>query len=380
MNNLPRGLIVLICCATTASAVPQFRIGENAELFATGRVAVHHDDNVLLSDLDELSDTVFEVAPGLEFSFGQGALTSGTFTYVETISRFIDNDFLDRELSAVEFLGNYEDGKLKLEAESFYRQLNQNTRDVRGPFPVRRDVFGISLSGEVFATQKSSIGTGLSFDRTDYKRDGYVDSEEFNIPVSVYYHWREKIDLSAGVRYRETQLDGGFGDSSDFFYNVGARGDFTPKFSGEFNVGFVDRSYDAGGSDSSLGVESAFRYRVSEKTSLRFGVGNDFGTSAEGSSQRNFMLTLGAETDFSEQWQAGASVTYRKIEYIGGRTDDFLYGQLSGAYRLNRNVKFSASYQYRKNDSDFSAIDATGRVRSADFTNNLFTLAADIRY
>jgi hypothetical protein len=64
-------------------------------------------------------------------------------------------------------------------------------------------------------------------------------------------------------------------------------------------------------------------------------------------------------------------VTFRSIQY-SARKDDYTEGLVGVSYVYNSTVNFSASYTYRNNNSD--------KLASAEFTNNVFSLGANIRY
>jgi len=380
MKKLTCGLSALVCASSSAWALPQLKLGDNAELFLTAATSIRAENNLLLTDKDEISDTVFTVAPGLEFDFGRNSKVSGLFAYNENISRYADNDNLDKELSSLKFKADYDDAKLKLGLNSAFQQLNQNTRDIRGASQVRRDVYNLGATSEVSATEKTSVGAGVSFDRIDFKRAGYVDFEAINVPVNAYYHITPKVDLSGGVRLRETRLDKGIGDSTDTYYNVGARGEFTPKLTGSFSVGYNQRSLDRGGDQSSIGLDSSLKYLVTEKTTVGFNLSNDYGTSADGDSQKTFVAGASVTTEVSAQIEASVAVSYQKIKYYSRRTDAFWDARLGGAYRVNNNIKISASYAFSQNDSNYGYIDTLGRARSGDFKSGVLTISADFRY
>ena len=378
MKHLPRGILLLTCLASTASALT--RVGETAELFVTGNLSARTDDNIFLSDLDEVDDTIFEISPGLKFVFGQGAQTSGSLEVAESFTRYLDNNDLDDELLSSAFLAGYDDAKLKLDLNLSYRELNQSTRDVRGTSLVRRDTLGAAFDSRISVSEKTSTGLGINFGDTDYKDPGYIDIEEFAIPFNYYYSLAEKVDLSVGLRYRETSLGGGSGDSTDYYYNVGAQGDFTPKFSGSVSVGFNQRKPDAGDDETSLGTEASLRYLLTEKTSLGLAVSNDFSTSAEGISQKTFTVTPSVTSKFSAQWQGSLGLTYQKIEYFTGREDEYTDGRIAVSYIISENATVTLGYNYRSNDSNVAFTDTSGRLRTADFDNNVITLSALVRF
>jgi polysaccharide biosynthesis protein VpsM len=234
---------------------------------------------------------------------------------------------------------------------------------------VRRDVFNASGNAEVEVSQLTTVGAGVSFANENYKRRGYTDSDSLQIPLNVYYRWTPKVDLSLGYRYRDYQVDIGQ-DSKDHFLNVGARGDFTPKLVGRFAVGYNQRKLERGGDDSQLGVDASFTYEISPKTSLELGASNDFGTSPQGQQQKNLTFHGFVTSRLSAEWSVNAGLSYRGINY-GTRTDDYVEAMLGTTYVVNANVRIQGAYVNRNYSS---------AIRSAEFKNNVFSVAANFRY
>jgi len=378
MKNLACGIALVACLGSTASAIT--RVGESAELFLTGAISARTDDNIFLNDIDEVDDTIFEVAPGLKLAFGQGSQTTGSFEIAETFIRYLDNDGLDDELLSAAFLTKYDDSKLKLSFDAAYRELNQSTRDVRGSTLIRRDVLDVGADSEINVSDKSSTGLGVSWNDIDYDASGYIDQEELTIPFNYYYAVSEKLDLSAGFRYRKTSLAVSAGDSTDYYYNVGVRLPVTEKISGFFSVGYNQRSPEVGDDETGVGAEASLRYQATEKTYLDLSLANDYTTSAEGISQKTFIVSPTLVTKFSAQWEGSVGFSYQKLEYFSGRNDDYIDGRLGIAYRINENATLRAGYNYRSNDSDLTFTDSSGRKRSGDFDNNVISLSADLRF
>lgn len=109
------------------------------------------------------------------------------------------------------------------------------------------------------------------------------------MPINFYYKWTEKVELSVGYRYRDYQTQIGE-DSTDHYLNVGARGKFSPKLTGEFTVGVTQRKLAKGGDDTMLGLEANLAYEISPKTSLELRASNAPDTSPQGLQQKNFSL------------------------------------------------------------------------------------------
>ncbi len=364
---------------TTVSAAPFLAIGDSAELFLTGTVGIRFDDNVTLS-AEKSDDVVLEVAPGFSFEFGKNAQTSGSFAYYETISRYSDNSSLDSELSTVRFNSNYSNGKTSVTANASFAQLNQNTPDtvIAGRAALsRRDVTNLGATGEFEISEKSSVSVGAKYEGTSYKRNTFVDSDIVTVPVKYFFEVSPKVDASVGVQYRDTNLTSLSGapasrDSQDFFYSVGARGDFTAKLNGTLDIGVNNRDIDGGDSKTSLGLQSTLNYLYSEKTTFNVAFANDYGNSGQGEGQENTTFSFGVNTQFVPEFGMNAKVSYRKIGYFSRADDDYYEYTVGGSYSLNEYVSFNGDLTYRDNESGLGA--------SGDFDNTVFSLAVRVRY
>ncbi len=357
-------------------------IGSSAELFLTARAGVEINDNVTLgSNYDPpgpggptnpvRDDTIIVFAPGLSYEFGKNALVSGALSYTETISRYSDNSDLDSELSDVTFNIRHKDEKSSTTGKASYRQLNQNSVDQRSPILSRRDVFNAGVEHEMEMTAKSSFLFGFDYTDTDYEQATFTDRIRTEIPLRYFYELTPKVDMSFSVRYRDVDTETVTSDAEDWFYAIGARGEFTPKLSGFLRVGVTDRSLKNGVDRTTFGMKSDFRYLYSEKTSLTFGVGNDFGTSGAGESQENLDAFVGFTSNISPEFALDSRIALRRIDYFTRGTDTYMEGSISGNYIFNEYFKLRGTFNYKDNDSSLAG---------GDFDNTVFSLMAQLRY
>jgi hypothetical protein len=379
MKTHGRLFALLALGASSLSAAPFLALGDNAELFLTGSVVLNSDDNIYLRSgsaaRPEVSDVILTVTPGVDMVFGRNAATSGNFYFREDILRYSDNDQQNTSLASVGVNSLYNNGKSKLDLGASYTEFAQNDISVRDAI-VERNVTAVRALSEFGATEKTSVGAGARFEKTDYAGGpSYLDSSVWTLPLDAYFEYSPKLQWSAGYRYRSTDLSGAGVDSKDHFFNIGARGEFTPKLTGQLRVGYGLRKFDVGEDGSQFGIDSNFTYSYSPKTTYSFGVINDFGVSALGQSTKSFSVNLGANTRIDEQWSWNANVSFRSIDFSGTTTtvhsDDFVQGSVGAAYILSNSVNFTASYTYRKNSSDRA---------SYEFANNVFSLGANLRY
>ena len=373
-------LAILAALGSAVQAAPFLAMGDSAELFLTGTLGVRTDDNVLLSN-HKSNDTIYSMVPGLDLVYGQNALTKGKATFQETISRYTENSRLNTALASLAFDGNYDDQKTSMKFNTSFVQLDQNTVDLRPTAPatgtkadfIRRDVFHIEGGSEISVTDKTSVAGGIAYENIDYKRAGYDSSKITSVPLNYYYYVLPKLALSGGFTYRDTHLDSGGIGSKDYFYNVGARGEFTPKLTGKLAVGYTQRKMNSGHDEDTVGVASSFAFAVDEKTALQFGVTNDFGVSGAGVSERNLTWSAGLQSSLTANWSVGGNLSYRTINYLGAgaHTDNYFEGTLSATYTYSTQVNFAVSYTYRNNSSSLA---------SSTFDNNVFAVTANFRY
>ncbi|MBL9198982.1 MAG: outer membrane beta-barrel protein [Opitutaceae bacterium] len=371
--NLRLAVVPLLLGAVCAAA-PFKLIGNGAELFLTGSAALRADDNIFLTK-DGESDLVFEITPGAELTFGHNSQLKGSLKLKEQFLNYSDHDELNTNLFSGVFGSSFDDGKLKLRLGLRFDELNQNSFDVRPtlagrtPGLVRRDIFAVNADGEMELTPLLSLGTGVSYTSDKYKRDGFSNVRGLTVPIDFYRKYTAKSDLSFGYRYRDTQVTRGL-DSTEHFFNLGARGEFTPKLSGRVAVGLNRRTLSRGGSDNQLGLDAAFAYELTPKASLELAATNDFATSPQGQSIRNSTLRAQVLARVAVEWSLIGGVSWRAIDY-GPRTDDYYEVQAAAAYVVNANIRVLGGFVHRNYSS--SAL-------FAEFRNNVFSLSADFRY
>jgi hypothetical protein len=344
------------------------------ELIATGAASAQANDNLFLSHSNTKSDEVFDLTPGLELDYGKNSLLKGVISAGEDFQLYGSNSGLDTELASVAATGNYADDKTKFNFDGSFRQLDQATRDVHllGTL-VKRDLYHFDGLGEFSVADKTSVGVGVIYDDTEYQNPTFTNWQWVKIPVKYYYAVEPKLDVSAGFSYQDNQLGTGGVNSNEYFYNLGARGEFTPKLTGELNVGYEEISFDKGGNRGGLGVDSNLIYAYSPKTSFTLGVNNDFGYSAAGgASYRISGVNGGVTSQLSDQWQALGQIAYSRYDYISTtQKDNFYNGQIGLSYTISVHATATATYGYVEDSSN---------ITPDSFTDNLFTLSLALRY
>ena len=362
---------VLVGAASQVNAA--YKLGSDSELFVTATAGVQYNDNILLTQNGTKSDTVFDAAPGLLAIWGQSSDLKGQTSFSEDFSAYSSNSGLNASLAKFDLTNKYDDGATKVDFDGWFHQVDQATRDVRGAgFLVHRDLSHAELEGENEVTSKTSVKLGIAYDDTQYKHTGYTDWQWYEVPLNYYYKVEPKLDLSAGVRYKDNQLGTGGIDSKEYYYNVGARGELAPKLTGEFSVGLNSRKLNGIGTKDEFGLESNFTYAYSPKTSFTFGANNDFGYSAAGTAYKTLGLNGGIDAAVSSDLKVDGTLAYSRYSYsTTSQRDDFYTGQVSATYLLNGYVSLTGAYAYSDDQSNLAGV---------SFKNNILSVTATFRY
>ncbi len=361
-----------------------FSLGENTRLFVLQSAEVRYDDNVSFAGSNGQDDLVYLFTPGVELNYDAG-ISKGLLIVSGNLVRYDDHPAYNEDLLSIVGDYSYQGAAHRLQALAAYREMSQAMATIRNrEQAIRQNSTTASLEDLWAYSAKTKLGVGVTYDATGYPSSVYADRESFGVPVDVYFAASPKLDLSVGYRYRNTQVDELPGatrswDSEDHFINVGAKGDFTPKLSGQVRVGYGIRDLDVASSTSQLGLMGSLTYVYSPKTSFDFTASNDFSNSELGTSQEALSMRAGGRFEFNPQWSARAGLSWQSTKYAlvptpgltGSRKDDFFVGDVGVVYALSEVISFQAAYIYRENSSNRAGL---------DFNNNILSVGASLRF
>ena len=113
---------------STAHAVPGLKFDDNSELFVTGTASVAYDDNIFLSSGSKTSDTIYDLAPGVDLPFGSVSDVSGdAFAKVDFLE-YATHSKQDVALPDVGLVTKYDEGKSKFDFNASYQEIAQKQR------------------------------------------------------------------------------------------------------------------------------------------------------------------------------------------------------------------------------------------------------------
>lgn len=373
--NWPSRAAVAATLLLPAAAVaePLLSFGPDVPLFLTASVSVRHDDNVLLSPTDKVGDTIYLFIPGVDLHYS-GAEASTGITFSEQFSRYAKEHSLDDELANLAANIGYKGAQANFSASGSYQQIDQTTTTATNlDQTVKHTIEEVGVNAEGALTAKTRIGVTPSFTRVEFPEVGFTNSDLWSLPVDFYYGVTPKTDVSVGYAHNKTTTADGLGDANSNFFNIGARGEFTPKLSGQVRVGFSELKPVGAATTRQLGVESTLNYAYSPRTSFSLYANNGFAPSAAGNQTEVFSAGLSGSFELSQQWSLAIAggVSSTKYLIIPPRTDNFWNGSILLTYIVTSNFDLQASYLYRKNVSTLELV---------TFDDNLATLTAACRF
>jgi polysaccharide biosynthesis protein VpsM len=355
----------------SAHAAPFAAVGDNAELFLTADVSMEVDDNIFLrrSGL-EINDVIWKVTPGVDFKFGKDALTSGNVFYTHSFHRYADTTRQNTDLPSIGINSLYSNGKSKFDFGASYRKSASNEASAPGAILEKNITSGRAI-GEFGFSEKTSFGGGVRYEAEELPAGGvYRDSDKWTVPLDLYFEFSPKLQASVGYQYRNTDLSGNAVDFKDHFFSVGARGEFTPKLTGQVRVGYVTRDFSNNRDESDIGAGVDLTFAASDKTSVTIGASSDFETTPTGENNQVKSLNLGLNSRIDEQWSWNIDGSLRSMDYAT-RTDDMVSLGGGFSYTYSEALRFAARFVHKSQSSPLA---------SAEFDNNVFSLSANLRY
>jgi len=158
------------------------------------------------------------------------------------------------------------------------------------------------------------------------------------------------------------------------FFNIGARGQLSPKLTGSFKVGYRTRSSNRTNRDDSgmLGLDANFTWTATPKLAVNFDLSRDFGVGGEGQSTEKSSVILGGNYSINSFFTLNANLGYTLTDYSKTEREDDQYNAgLRLFYLPNQYWQISTGYTFTENDSN---------LRSNSYNDNSIDLTATLRY
>jgi len=365
--------------------IPEIDVGDNASVHLTATVNTKYDNNIFLTKDNTVSDEIIAFTPGAEFRFGQKSLTHGSLVAQEAFTHYNHGSAPSAQLASCSADFGFGNDNLSIATAGSFHEIYQNSSDAAalGQHTLFRS--NTTSANGVAADRLwalTSVDGGINYSHDHFKNPGLTDNNSLAFPFHIYHSITPKVDLFSGVTYQVSKVDGSPQKAKDYYYNLGARGDFTPKLSGQFSAGYKTRTLGLDRNDSTLGFDSSLSYALTPKTSCSLEAARGFSTSALGESLTNTRYTLNLTTNFSPQWQGSASISHSNIHYGAAynpasgnpdaqRIDKYWQGNVQATYLYTNWLSVTAGATFRENHST---------LNEAEFSNILLNLLFGLKY
>ena len=366
---------------SVSNAAPLFSLGDNADVFFNLQTGVKADSNVTAAAANERDDVIFTVRPGLELDLVRGeSQADGSLIVQSTNLRYSDNEIYDAENLGVFANGSYEDVVYSFGGALSFVEDQTTTQRIDLDGLLESETFDVSGYFRYDFTQKVGVRIGAQFTNLDYVGvfdDQLPDRETVTLPLKFFYAYSPKLDITAGFRYRNADIDN-LGtvignDPEDIQFTVGVEGELLPKLVGSVDVGYQERSFQTGSLDDTdtLTLAAALEYAFSPKLGLVFSANRDFESVSDGnpieSTSANFQLNY----SYNEFWSISGNLGLLYDDFkASNREDETITLGVSGQYTPNGYLALGAIIYYANMDSN----------EDRDFDKTVVEFTATLRY
>ena len=366
----------LACLPVAAPADPPLSFGPDIPLFITATASVRHDDNVNLAATNKVADTVYILEPGLDYSYNKSQIVTSGVSFNEQFVRYASHRDSALNSDLADLQGNFSvhGSVAQIGIVGSYVQENQSALTINNlNGTISQSATSAGVNGAMSLTAKTGVDAGATFTRTEYPQSGFDNNDVWNFPVDLYYAVTPKVDLSLGYERMQTKTKTGVGDANANFYNVGARGDFTPKLSGQVRVGVTQNSSTGVDSGDTLGLNGNLNYQATPKTSFALSGQSGFTVSPLGNTEKDLTVGLNGTSAISQAWNVTFGGSYNTTHYfiVLPRVDHFVVGDVGLNYIWTQETNFQLQYQLRKD---------TSTVTDAGFDDSIFSFMAATRF
>ncbi len=322
----------------------------------------------------KVADLQSTFAPGLRILRGdsQGNRAAVEATHDEIV--FLDNSAFNYRQNHLKANGLFSTSRLTFEPTENYEQLSGFLGGVIGQggtinfAPRRRDVWSGTLRTTYGWTDRTQLYADFSHYQTDWAKDvALYDYNTLRGAIGGNYSATDRINLFSEVFYGQSgvsanQLNQPRGVASATYGTfVGARGEFTTRFSGTAKVGVENRDFFEQGRSGILipAFDLDLRFQFTEATAMQLQYSRRTSPSLNLGGQNvtsDAVSLIASHTlDESGRWLVKGTTSYQLADYNNtaltgrpstARTDDFSTAELALHYQPRPWVTASMGYAF----------------------------------
>ena len=352
-------------------------------------VSTRHDDNLFLSDKNELSTLIGIVSPAVNFSL-QDNIKKLTLDY-EIEAGFHENssqdDYVDQKLLGVFVYDPTDRIKTEIRAEYLDKHDARGTGRTEGGVGTldpdewhSYDIRGLVGYGTPNATGRVEFEAGYTAKEYDNNRQVTFDRDrnDFDLRGTFFYKIWPKTQLLFEIKqtdfeYEKNAIGQARLDSTERDYLIGVAWDATYKTTGFAKFGISEKDF-----DSDLREDNdQFKWEIGVRWSPRTYSTVDITTVRRQDETEGFGDSIDVsefKVSWNHLWRGRISSTidlfFAESDYAAtGRVDEKFMTGLKLNYDWRRWAKISVGYEYEENDSNVSTF---------GYERNLFDLTVNL--
>ena len=309
-----------------------------------------YDSNIFTND-SEQEDYIFTLSPKLSFQQESGVVHLDAAIGAE-IGEFLDYSEqsyqdLSTELSLSGF--HRKDSPFSFGLRTGWREETWTSEEVGTR--IEAEIFDASAMADLALSEKLGMRGALDYQDSSYENTFYQDSEDFEARLDAVHYYSDKLQLTAGYRYREISYASTLPKQQTDSFIIGAEGQLTEKLNGLVEIGYILQD---NGNDDTLIYTVALDWAVDEKTALSLEGQRDTSVSLTGQNAISTSITLNARQQFTQRVSASAFASYGEFERSGldPRDDDFIQFGVGYMQEFNETTFLTADLSYEERDSN----------------------------
>jgi len=342
------------------------------------QVSEQYDSNIYYRDRDVVDDLITRVSPGVNFYVGRPEENHISLTYTLDSPFYAKNDQLDNLNHTFTLEPRWHGARLDVHGTDSFQVLNSVLGGiylVAANQSLERNVTANDYTVQYRISPKTLVYARGAYNATDWASGTYL--QDYNTLTGTGgfgFQALPKVVFFGEGYYGQTATNPNRPSNTNDVFSMkgphmtftgaylGARGDFTPKLTGEVKVGYEFREFSNGAEvPGGLVAGVSLTHRLNERTTTRLSYLRQSVVSVEYNAQTydldainlQFSRAFGA----AGKWTANATGSVGSYTYSGNvfaNRQDFLYTWGLGlSYAIQEWMKAGFAYDFTKFESNY---------------------------
>ncbi|MGJ8673000.1 hypothetical protein [Rubritalea sp.] len=352
------------------------------EYFSFGvRTSAQYNNNIFLTETDEVEDFIFRVSVPLELANSRNAENQWNLSYTPRFNLYADNSDQDSVDQFLDAGYRHVFAKTTVDVGLGYQNTDGADRFASGSIAKSSYTGDLSISHQYSGKSRFDFDIGALAD--EFESDRLFDRERYNARLSWQYQVTGKFDVGPYIGYEYTAVEGAENPDQNAL-SFGARGNYQA-FGKTTLIGYLGvefREFEGGNLDTRVSPTFEFgaRHQLTGKTTLTGLLYHNIRASYSDAGQDYSAtgLNLSAVYAATTRISVLTGLSYEYDNYfatssagVGDLDGDYINLFLRGNYIMDNGFTVGSGLRYSANDSE---------TDSRDFGNFIFDLTASYAF